>query len=142
MSNARVRAEARWWATSISRCVTTRPSISRIRTRPTKPCSIGVPTERRPLFCKSAPLGRGIFFAQARRQAACIIVPAASPWDHNAAGNGMTYESMLAETVAFRGHKGDIGEAYYARPLGGGPWPGLVLLHHLPGRDEWVQEAT
>ena len=31
----------------------------------------------------------------------------------------MTYESMLAETVAFRGHKGDVGEAYYARPLGG-----------------------
>ena len=26
----------------------------------------------------------------------------------------MTYESMLAETVAFRGHKGDVGEAYYA----------------------------
>jgi hypothetical protein len=33
----------------------------------------------------------------------------------------MTYESMLAETVAFIGHKGDTGEAYYARPLGAGP---------------------
>ena len=24
----------------------------------------------------------------------------------------MTYEGMLAETIAFRGHKGDVGEAY------------------------------
>src|SRR5215471_18652561 len=54
----------------------------------------------------------------------------------------MTYESMLAETVAFRGHKGDVGEAYYARPLGGGPWPGVVLIHHMPGWDEWIKEAT
>ena len=54
----------------------------------------------------------------------------------------MTYESMLAETVAFTGHKGDLGEAYYARPLGGGPWPGVVLIHHMPGWDEWIKEAT
>src|SRR6266851_6932342 len=47
----------------------------------------------------------------------------------------MTYEGMLAETVAFRGHNGDVGEAYYARPLGGGPWPGVVLIHHMPGWD-------
>src|SRR5262249_1068682 len=61
---------------------------------------------------------------------------------HQAGEDGMTYESMLAETVAFRGHKGDIGEAYYARPLGGGPWPGVVLIHHMPGWDEWIKEAT
>src|SRR5262249_4690774 len=54
----------------------------------------------------------------------------------------MMYEGMLAETVAFRGHNGDLGEAYYARPLGGGPWPGVVLIHHLPGWDEWIKEAT
>ena len=53
----------------------------------------------------------------------------------------MTYESMLAETVAFRGHRGDIGEAYYARPLGA-PLPGVVLIHHMPGWDEWIKEAT
>jgi hypothetical protein len=45
--------------------------------------------------------------------------------------NGMTYESMLAETVAFRGHRGDVGEAYYARPLGAS-LPGVVLIHHRP----------
>ena len=54
----------------------------------------------------------------------------------------MTYESMLAETIAFRGHNGDVGEAYYARPLGAGPWPGVVLIHHMPGWDEWIKEAT
>ena len=54
----------------------------------------------------------------------------------------MTYESMLAETVAFTGHNADIGEAYYARPLGAGPWPGVVLIHHMPGWDEWIKEAT
>ena len=54
----------------------------------------------------------------------------------------MTYESMLAETVAVRASQGDVGEAYYARPLGGGPWPGVVLIHHMPGWDEWIMEAT
>ena len=27
-------------------------------------------------------------------------------------------------------------------PLGGGPWPGVVLIHHMPGWDEWIKEAT
>ena len=31
------------------------------------------------------------------------------------------YEGMLAETVTMQGHKGDTINAYYARPLGGGP---------------------
>jgi carboxymethylenebutenolidase len=44
----------------------------------------------------------------------------------------MAYESMLAETVAFTGHRGDVGEAYYARPLGAGPWPGVVLIRENP----------
>jgi carboxymethylenebutenolidase len=54
----------------------------------------------------------------------------------------VTYEGMLAETIAFRAHNGDLGEAYYARPLGGGPWPGVVLIHHMPGWDEWIKETT
>ena len=54
----------------------------------------------------------------------------------------MTYESMLAETIAFRGHKGDVGEAYYARPLGGGPLPGVVRDPSHAGWDEWTNEVV
>ena len=54
----------------------------------------------------------------------------------------MSYPGMLAETVKFRGHNGDTGEAYYARPTGAGKFPGVVLIHHMPGWDEWITEAT
>jgi carboxymethylenebutenolidase len=52
------------------------------------------------------------------------------------------YEGMLAETVTIGGHGGDNIRAYYARPLGAGPVPGVVLVHHAPGWDEWYKEAT
>ena len=52
------------------------------------------------------------------------------------------YEGMLAETVSIRGANGDPINAYFARPLGAGPSPGVVLVHHLPGWDEWYREAT
>jgi carboxymethylenebutenolidase len=52
------------------------------------------------------------------------------------------YEGMLAETVMVQGAGGDSIHAYFARPLGAGPYPGLVLIHHLPGWDEWYREAT
>jgi len=52
------------------------------------------------------------------------------------------YEGMLAETVTINGANGDAISAYFARPLGKGPFPGMVLIHHLPGWDEWYREAT
>src|SRR5436190_2173861 len=52
------------------------------------------------------------------------------------------YEGMLAETVTIQGFKGDLINAYFARPLGAGPFPGMVLIHHMPGWDEWYREAT
>jgi len=52
------------------------------------------------------------------------------------------YEGMLAETVSIPGHKGDVINAYFARPVGPGPFPGVVLVHHAPGWDEWYKEAT
>ncbi|HSB82083.1 MAG TPA: dienelactone hydrolase family protein [Candidatus Methylomirabilis sp.] len=52
------------------------------------------------------------------------------------------YEGMLAETVALQGFQGDVINAYFARPLGPGTFPGIVLVHHLPGWDEWYREAT
>ena len=54
----------------------------------------------------------------------------------------MNYEGQIAETVAFRGDENDLIEAYAARPLGEGPFPGVVLIHHMPGWDEWSIEAT
>lgn len=52
------------------------------------------------------------------------------------------YEGMLAETVTIAGHGGDPIYTYVARPLGPGPHPGVVLIHHMPGWDEWYKEAT
>ena len=52
------------------------------------------------------------------------------------------YEGMVAETVTVTGHGGDVVHAYYARPTGPGPFPGVVVLHHMPGWDEWYKEAT
>lgn len=52
------------------------------------------------------------------------------------------YEGMLAETVMMHGANGDVINAYFARPLGPGPYPGVVLIHHLPGWDEWYRETT
>jgi len=52
------------------------------------------------------------------------------------------YEGMLSETVTIVGHKGLRINAYLSRPLGPGPFPGVVLIHHRPGWDEWYREAT
>jgi carboxymethylenebutenolidase len=52
------------------------------------------------------------------------------------------YEGMLAETITITGADGDVINAYYARPLGPGPFPGMVAVHHMPGWDEWYREAT
>jgi carboxymethylenebutenolidase len=52
------------------------------------------------------------------------------------------YEGMLAETIMMTGYNGEMINAYFARPLGPGPFPGIVLVHHMPGWDEWYREAT
>ena len=54
----------------------------------------------------------------------------------------MSYEGLQAETVSFKGHNGDTGEAYYARPTKAGKVPGMVVIMHLPGWDEWIIEVT
>lgn len=51
-------------------------------------------------------------------------------------------EGMIAETIGITGHDGDTIDAYYARSVTAGPVPGVVLLHHMPGWDEWCKEAT
>lgn len=52
------------------------------------------------------------------------------------------YEGMLAETISIQGHNGDPIYAYMAKPLGPGPFPSVVVIHHIPGWDEWYREAT
>jgi carboxymethylenebutenolidase len=50
------------------------------------------------------------------------------------------YEGMIAETIVLKGYNGDVVNAYSARPLGDGPFGGIVLVHHLPGWDELYRE--
>jgi carboxymethylenebutenolidase len=54
----------------------------------------------------------------------------------------LAYEGMLAESVLISGDGGDYIEAYYARPLGPGPFPGVAVIHHMPGWDEWTKEVV
>jgi carboxymethylenebutenolidase len=54
----------------------------------------------------------------------------------------MTFRAIQAETVAFPAHDGDRGEAYFGRPTGSGPFPGVVVIHHFPGWDEWICEVV
>lgn len=53
----------------------------------------------------------------------------------------MPYEGMIAESATVYGDNGDAVEAYYARPLGPGPFPGVVVIHHAPGWDMWTREV-
>jgi carboxymethylenebutenolidase len=52
------------------------------------------------------------------------------------------FEAMIAETIGITGHHGDVIEAYYARPIVAIPLPGVIVLHHMPGWDEWSKEVT
>jgi len=52
------------------------------------------------------------------------------------------YEGLIAETVMVAGANGDLINAYFARPLGTGPFPSVVLAHHMPGWDEWYREVA
>mgnify|MGYP001812945558 FL=1 len=54
----------------------------------------------------------------------------------------MTYRAFAVETIKINGDGGDPISAYVAKPSGSGPFPGVVLIHHLPGWSEWYIEAT
>ena len=51
-------------------------------------------------------------------------------------------DAMTCEVIKIKGHNGDEINAYYARPEGNGPYPGIVLVHHLPGWDEFYRETA
>ncbi|MSQ10881.1 MAG: dienelactone hydrolase family protein [Dehalococcoidia bacterium] len=52
------------------------------------------------------------------------------------------YRNIISEEVSHRGYNGEDILAYYARPAGNGPFPGVVVLHHMPGWDEWSCEVA
>jgi carboxymethylenebutenolidase len=70
-----------------------------------------------------------------------LSAPNAQPKPRLPAG-GTLYRAMSVETVQLRGHEGDMIDAYLARPTGLGYYPGVVVIHHMPGWDEATMEIT
>jgi carboxymethylenebutenolidase len=54
----------------------------------------------------------------------------------------MTYDAQRAGEVTFAGHNGDECTAYQAMPDAPGGVPGVVVIHHAPGWDEWCTEVA
>lgn len=54
----------------------------------------------------------------------------------------MPYEALMAETVNIQGCRNETIESYLARPFGAGPYPGVVVIHHMPGWDEASKEIV
>jgi carboxymethylenebutenolidase len=52
------------------------------------------------------------------------------------------YRGMTCSNVTLKGDGGTPITAYTARPEGNGPFPGVVLIHHLPGWSELYIEMT
>lgn len=52
------------------------------------------------------------------------------------------HDAMLAESTSIRSEKGDDIDAYLARPLGRGPHPSVVVIHHMPGYDAGMKEIA
>jgi len=52
------------------------------------------------------------------------------------------YRGMICENVTIKGDGGTPITAYIAKPSGSGPFPGIVLVHHLPGWSEFYIETT
>jgi len=46
-----------------------------------------------------------------------------------------THLGIVTERRVLPGHNGDEIEAYFARPTEAGSYPGVVVIHHLPGWD-------
>ena len=52
------------------------------------------------------------------------------------------YEGLIAETITIEGNDGEQIDAYLARPLGSGPHPGVLVVHHMPGWDQGCKEIA
>lgn len=54
----------------------------------------------------------------------------------------MAYQGMLGETVRFYGGNGDLIGGYMSRPIGPGPYPGVIVIHEVFGLVESTREIT
>lgn len=54
----------------------------------------------------------------------------------------MAYQGMLSETVRFYSGNGDLTGGYLARPIGSGPYPGVIVIHEVFGLVESTREIT
>jgi carboxymethylenebutenolidase len=50
--------------------------------------------------------------------------------------------NTVTERITLKGHNGEDVEAYTARPTDPGTYPGVVVIHHLPGWDAWTREIV
>jgi carboxymethylenebutenolidase len=67
--------------------------------------------------------------------------PPAAPAQNLPSGR-VFYRAISGETLQMKGHKGDLIDAYVARPPAPGKYPGVVVVHHMPGWDEPSIEIT
>ena len=67
--------------------------------------------------------------------------PPPQPAASSSAGR-VFYSAISGETVPMRGFHDDTIDAYLARPLAKGQYPGVVVVHHMPGWDEPTIEIT
>ena len=56
--------------------------------------------------------------------------------------NVSEYSGMVAETIKIEGHDGEPIRAYYSHPITDKAVPGIVLIPHMPGWDEWCRETA
>ncbi len=52
------------------------------------------------------------------------------------------FREITTDLITIRGYGGDAVHAYTALPSKAGPHPGIVLVHHLPGWDEFYRETA
>src|ERR1035437_724225 len=65
-----------------------------------------------------------------------------APQQPAAVAGRVFYSTISGETVQMRGFHDDTIDAYMARPTGKGKFPGVVVVHHMPGWDEPSIEIT
>ncbi len=54
----------------------------------------------------------------------------------------MAYQGMLSESVRFYSANGDLIDGHLSRPLGAGPYPGVIAIHEVFGLVEGTREIT